>query len=342
MACCYFQSIDCVSAARGEDAYSDSIGFSGGISDYSFSQQRFILVQTSAMHRIRRFMKNLPSRTHLTASDFNYAELMVLRELQSEHFSNEIANLQAGKSCPRAFQRLKPFLHEGLFRVSGILTNSDLKFDQRHSVVLPKIYHILNLLVDYHHKVNCHAGPDLLRSILRQNYWILSARNLIRNGVHKCLPCFRLRPKPNFPEMSDHKSCRVIQSAKPFIHTGTDYAGPFKVTISRGRGNRTTKAYICLFVCMTIRAVHIELVADLSTASFVAAFKRFLSRRGPVTRMYSDYGNNYRAKRMLSEVHAFLGSNHFNTVFAQVLAENHMTRSLNTPAASHFGRKMGE
>ncbi|CAF4750793.1 unnamed protein product [Pieris macdunnoughi] len=175
-------------------------------------------------------------------------------------------------------------------------------------------------------------------SILRQKYWILSARNLIRSRVHKCLPCFRLRAKPNFPEMADHRSCRVTPVAKPFVHTGTDYAGPFKVSSSRGRGIRSFKAYVCLFVCLTTRAVHIEVAGDLSTASFLGAFKRFLSRRGPVARVYSDNGTNYvGAKRTLSELHDFLVSKHFNSEFGHVLAETRIDWSLNTPAASHFG-----
>lgn len=285
-----------------------------------------------------RFMKLLPPRQFISAADLIYAEHKVLRELQALYFSDEIAKLRAGKPCSRAFQRLKPFLHDQIIRVGGRLSKSDLNFCQKHPIVLPRKHHIVSLLVDYHHKVNCHAGPDLLMSILRQSYWILSARNLIRNRIHKCIPCFKLRPKSTTPEMSEHKSCRVVQSAKPFMHTGTDYAGPFKVTVARGRGIRSIKAYVCLFVCLTTRAIHIELAGDLSTASFMAAFKRFLSRRGPVGHMYSDNGTNYvGAKRVLSELYMLLTSKNFNTEFAHVLAENRITWSLNTPAASHFG-----
>ncbi|KAL0883918.1 hypothetical protein ABMA27_015986 [Loxostege sticticalis] len=285
-----------------------------------------------------RFAKLLPPRDYISASDLEYAELLIWKEVQRFYFSNELADLQAGKTCSRSFQRLSPFLSDGLIRVGGRLSNSQLEFHQKHPIILPRKDHIVELLIDYHHKVNCHAGPDLLMSLLRQRYWILSARSLIRNRVHKCIPCFRLRPKPTFPMMADHRSCRVVETAKPFVHTGTDFAGPFKVTVSRGRGIRSTKAYVCLFVCMTTRAVHVELVGDLSTPSFLGAFKRFLSRRGPVSHIYSDNGTNYvGAKRMLSELQTFLSSKYFRTEFAHVLSENRITWSLNTPTASHFG-----
>lgn len=285
-----------------------------------------------------RFLKLLPRRYRMSASDYDFAELLVLRELQRFYFPSEYTKLEEGDICSHPFRHLKPFLKDGLIRVGGRLRNSDLDYNSKYPILLPSKDPVLNLLIDYHHKSNCHAGPDLLLSLLRQKYWILSARNLIRNRIHKCIPCFRLRPKPTFPEMADHRSCRVVQSAKPFVHTGTDYAGPFKVTMTRGRGVRSTKAYVCLFVCLTTRAVHIELAGDLSTASFMSAFKRFLSRRGSVGKIYSDNGTNYiGAKRKLSELHAFLCSKHHSTEFGHMLAENRIDWALNVPAASHFG-----
>lgn len=287
---------------------------------------------------ICRFAKLLPRRKQICSSDLEFAELMTFRELQRIHFADVMSKLLVDRPCNRSVQHLKPFLDNGLIRVGGRLSNSDLDYAYKHPILLPRKGHIVNLLIDYHHKINCHAGPNLLMSLLRHRYWIISARNLIRSRIHKCLPCFRLKPKPTFPEMADHRACRVIQTSKPFVHTGTDYAGPFKVSLKRGRGMRTTKAYICLFVCMTTRAIHIELAGDLSTASFMGAFKRFISRRGPVSRLYSDNGTNFiGAKRKLSELHEYLCSTNHNMEFGKILAENRIDWTLNPPAASHFG-----
>lgn len=158
---------------------------------------------------ICRFIKILPIRKYITAADLDKAELIVLRELQRSYFAIEFRNLELNKPCSRAFQRLKPFLEDGLLRVGGRLNQSNLGFDQRHPIVLPRKDHILDFLVDL--SFNCHAGPELLMSILRQKYWILSARNLIRSRVFKCLPCFKLRPRSFAPEMADHRSCRVVE-----------------------------------------------------------------------------------------------------------------------------------
>lgn len=73
-----------------------------------------------------------------------------------------------------------------------------------------------------------------------------------------------------------------------FIHCGVDYAGPIFVRTSPGRGYKSSKAYIALFVCMATKAICIELVRDYTSAAFSNAFHRFCSRRGLPTDIYSD------------------------------------------------------
>lgn len=97
--------------------------------------------------------------------------------------------------------------------------------------------------------------------------------------------------------MADLPSCRVKQS-RSFSHAGLDFAGPIitKTYTGRSRGrysNPTQKSYICIFVCMATKAVHVELVSDESTVAFIACLKRFVSRRGKCTDLYSDNGKNF-------------------------------------------------
>jgi Integrase core domain. len=92
--------------------------------------------------------------------------------------------------------------------------------------------------------------------------------------------------------MGELPKARVNES-KPFVHTGTDYTGFINVTMGKRRGVISQKAYICIFVCLCTKAIHLELAADLSTDAFMAAFKRFLARRGAVSVMYSDGGKTF-------------------------------------------------
>lgn len=83
--------------------------------------------------------------------------------------------------------------------------------------------------------------------------------------------------------------------SRPFNHTGVDYAGPFNIRTSKGRGHKTYKGYIALFICLATKAIHLEVVSDLKSTGFVAAFKRFVSRRGTPAHVYSDNGTNFCA-----------------------------------------------
>ncbi|XP_014215483.1 uncharacterized protein LOC106644477 [Copidosoma floridanum] len=54
------------------------------------------------------------------------------------------------------------------------------------------------------------------------------------------------------------------------------------------------KGYIAVFVCLATKATHIEVVSDYSTPAFLAAFRRFVSRRGFCLHMYSDNGTTFQ------------------------------------------------
>lgn len=137
--------------------------------------------------------------------------------------------------------------------------------------------------------------------------------------------------------MSDLPSCRV-EPCKAFTHTGVDYAGPLYITTTRKRGVRSQKAYLCVFVCLVTKAVHVELASDLSSATFLNAFKRFLSRRGPCSFIYSDNGTNFIASdSYLKELFDFLKSNEYYSLFNNELAKHKIIWKRSPPLGSHFG-----
>ncbi|GJQ65570.1 hypothetical protein Trydic_g7669 [Trypoxylus dichotomus] len=84
-----------------------------------------------------------------------------------------------------------------------------------------------------------------------------------------------------------------LESIYPLYVTGTDYAGPFALKNKSGRGAKTIKCYLCIFICLTTKAIHLEPVSDLTTDAFIATFRRFVSRRGLLSHMYSDNGRNF-------------------------------------------------
>lgn len=287
---------------------------------------------------VLRFVRKLSSKGIPNTKDLGQAELAIIRSLQSVHFSEAMSAVLTGKPCSKSIQKLRPFIVSGILRVGGRLEKTDLTFDHKHPILLPQKDHVVNIIIDHTHRMNCHAGPNLLLSLLRQRFWILAGRNLVRSRVHLCNACFRVRPKACIPPvMADLPECR-LQMSKPFAQTGMDLCGPINITLTRKRGVKSQKAYICVFLCLSTRAAHVELIPDLSTDAFLNALKRFLGRRGPVEKLFSDNGTNFvGARSYLNELHAFLNSEQHKKQWDGELSSQRIEFEMIPPNSPHFG-----
>jgi len=127
-----------------------------------------------------------------------------------------------------------------------------------------------------------------------------------------------------------------VNPSPPFSHTGVDYAGPFGIIPFVGRGQRTRIHYVALFVCLATKAIHImEVVEDYTTAGFLAAFRRFVSRRGLPAHMYSDNGTNFHGAD--HELRASLQAIRSDATLQANLANDGVQWHFIPPAAPHFG-----
>lgn len=292
-------------------------------------------VRTTA--RIRRFValcrKKPVENGHLSRNELDQAALVIARSSQQFHFSGLIHELSQGRAVSvKVLARLRPFLdNENIVRVGGRLSRSDLSDDQKYPVMLSKTSHFSVLLIRHWHDITGHGGPRIVSSLVCRQYWILSVRALIRTTISRCTTCVRITAKNPQPVMADLPSSRVTE-CHPFARVGVDYAGPFSVKENRLRKPRQYKMYLAVFVCFTVRAVHLEYVSDLSTGAFIAALHRFVARRGLPTDVYSDCGTN------------FIGANNLLRALVndpacrdQLTASVHCTWHFNPPGAPHFG-----
>ncbi|GFY02707.1 integrase catalytic domain-containing protein [Trichonephila clavipes] len=121
--------------------------------------------------------------------------------------------------------------------------------------------------------------------------------------------------------MGDLPTHRVTPS-RPFSVCGVDYAGPINILRYRGRGAKTTKGYIALFVCFVTKALHLELVSDLPSEAFIASLKRFCARRGAPKHIYCDNGTTFvNARRKLQEIFKFVSKLNENEHFCYFLSQ---------------------
>ncbi|XP_055524492.1 uncharacterized protein LOC129718097 [Wyeomyia smithii] len=229
--------------------------------------------------------------------------LHLVKLAQHERFGQEIKDLlQKTEVKPTSrINSLCPKILDGIVRVGGRHANAQISTGRRHPIILDKDHPLTELIVlHYHHKL-LHAGQQLLIASVRERFWPLSIRNLARKIIHRCVFCFRVKPTVHEQLMADLPSERVTP-APPFLRVGVDYCGPFQTNYAN-RKKGPLKCYAAIFVCLVTKAVHIELVADLTTSAFIAAFKRFVARRGKPSIVMCDNGKNFvGAKRELDEL----------------------------------------
>lgn len=122
---------------------------------------------------------------------------------------------------------------------------------------------------------------------------ILATFRTSHGAFYRKKMCKCIRANPRFDEtlMAPLPGSR-LQFSRPFTITGVDFAGSF---IVRNRIRRIIgkKTWIAIFVCFTTRAVHLETVEDMTSSSFLASLRRFMSRRGRYSVIYSDNGTNF-------------------------------------------------
>lgn len=124
---------------------------------------------------------------------------------------------------------------------------------------------------------------------------------------------------------------------RPFSVTGMDFAGPIVTLVNRGRGRKTNKSYILLFICFSTRAIHLEAMSDLSSSSFIAALRRFVRRRGCPQRHFCDNATNFvRARNELHEIRQFVKEK-ISDISDEVCFPNNIDWKFIPPSSPHVG-----
>lgn len=301
------------------------------------------LVRTFAF--MLRFIFNVRQSSHrhigpLTPSELSIALHKLICNAQQLSFTKEYRTLQAQREIhpPSSLLNLHPFIDDAqrLLRVGGRLQNSSLSFDVKHPIILPKDHHLTRLLILQTHLNTLHGGPELVSTMLRQRYWIINIRSAVRLIIHQCTRCYRFNAIKSTQLMANLPKPRV-QVDRPFTHTGVDCAGPINLRMSKGRGAKSYKAYITLFVCLGTKAIHIEAVSDLSSPAFLAAYRRFTSRRGLPQHLYSDNGTNFVGASRILRKEAGIHLLQVSEDLVNEVANNGSTWHFIPPASPHFG-----
>ena len=161
--------------------------------------------------------------------------------MQLDMFPNEIAALKQKRLVPKSspLSVLNPYIDEdGLIRIRGKLRRTCLPEASKNLIIL-RAHPLLVLIIQHHHLRTFHIDSQLTVASLRQEFWILRARATVRSVLYKCIPCTRERPDVPVELMGDLPAASVNRTARAFVYTGVDYAGPIAVRTTPCRGHKS-------------------------------------------------------------------------------------------------------
>lgn len=217
-----------------------------------------------------------------------------------------------------------------LICVGGRLRRSeDLALETLHPIILDPSHPVTKLLIqDFDSRLH-HPGLERVFADLQRSYWILRGREAVRHYQHLCDDCQRWRARPTVPRMADLPAARLRLYKPAFYSTGMDCFGPFEVKV----GRRIEKRWGIIFKCLTIRAVHLDVLNTIDADAFLMALRRFVARRGTPAELFSDQGTNFRGgERELHETFLKIAPE-----LQQLLAPQRISIRFNPPCTPHFG-----
>ncbi|XP_056017291.1 uncharacterized protein LOC130053762 [Ostrea edulis] len=258
--------------------------------------------------------------------------------VQQEVYGDEINSLQTGRSLSNKSKilPLAPVQDEnGILRVGGRLKHGKAISINTQPVIIPRDHHIAILLVRHFHGKIHHQGRHMTEGALRASgYWVIGGKRLVSSIIRHCVTCRKCRGQFLFQKMSDLPEDR-LSPGPPFTFVGLDTFGPWSVLQRKTRGGSAQqKRWAILFTCLVSRAVHLEVVDEMSSAAFINAYRRFVAIRGPIKLLRSDRGTN------------FVGAIQDLGIEAEFVEDGRIAKTLETygtswkfnpPHSSHFG-----
>ena len=248
---------------------------------------------------------------NLFITELQSAEEEIVRQVQKATFPKVFEALS--KLSPGANERLmkktiqkvgssifklNPKLRNGLLSVGGRLQSAPADEDLKYPYILPNDHHVTELIIQHSHESVGHMGQESVLSTLRERFWIVKGRSAVRRVLKKCVDCQNRKAPTGEQFMAKLPEDRITPYKPPFTYVGVDFFGPIEVKQGRSR----VKRYGCIFTCLTVRAIHIEVANTLNTDSMINALRRFICLRGYPEQIRSDCETNFtKADKELKE-----------------------------------------
>ena len=208
----------------------------------------------------------------------------------------------------------------GVAHSKGRLSNADLHYTAKYPALLPREHYFTKLVVKgCHERVN-HCGVKDTLAELRTQFWVVRGRQFVKSTLTRCIVCKRLEGKSYHESVITDLPAFRVQEGSAFSKVGVDYCGP--LFIKSGKGEERSKVWISAFSYNSSRAIHLELVIDLTVEGFLRCFQRFSARRGLPRLVTRDNASTFKAASKIllkmiksSKVQAYFASKNITWKF---------------------------
>ena len=189
----------------------------------------------------------------------------------------------------------------------------------------------MHQLVRSKHLSMLHAGMTLLLATLDRTLHIIGARRLVRTITRSCITCRKVSARTEQHIMGQLP--QRVSPSPPFTTQASNL-----LTHLPSSKPVLIKAYVCLFICFSTKAVHLEVVSDLITAAFTTSLHHFISWCGLPTEIHSDNGTNFvGAANDLKDLYHFFSNDSTQKMLSTALSNRCITWLFNPERVPHFG-----
>jgi len=193
--------------------------------------------------------------------------------------------------------------------VQGEIWQCWLGWSVKYPKLLPKGENYTKLIINDYHSKLIYLGVSQTLAHTRKEYWIPHNRSQVKKILNQCRVCRHTERNPfKIPRMPLWPKERV-NKALPFEYTGLDHFGPLYIKqYSHAPDQKSAqvikKVWVCLFTCLVVRAIHLEIVEDMSADQFLLCLCRFVAIWFTPHHIISDNANQFKlTRKVLSKTH---------------------------------------
>ena len=266
------------------------------ISDWSKFERIVCYIMRFGNKQQRKF------KGEIKVPEMRKTKMILWKVSQEQHFYKELRNLEEGKEIEKdsKLNEWNVFMDENniMRSRSRLILSTMLTYDEVNPIILANNCPIVEKYILNLHKVLGHSSANYLLALIRTHYKLLKSKREIKRIINKCLTKRCTKVIPLEQQMGPLPKERMDQ-LECFAHCATDLFGPMWVKHSCKHEDcvhtKETKVWGCIFTCLQSRAIHLEIVDDLSAEEFILALRRFVSRVGTPKSLFSDNGTNFTA-----------------------------------------------